>query len=69
MSALEFERTINVLLTQRGLSDVAFFHETGNRAPARYAINATFARLSSDNGMGPSWIFRDVHGRWARPQR
>src|SRR5258705_9216068 len=60
-SALEFERTVNELLTQGGLSHVAFFHETGNRAPARYAINATFARVGSDNGIGPGWIFQDVH--------
>ena len=61
MSAVDFERTVNELLTQGGLSHVAFFHETGNRAPARYAINATFARLESDNGIGPRWIFQDVH--------
>jgi len=60
-SPLEFERTVNELLTQGGLSHVAFFHETGNRAPARYAINATFTRLESDNGIGPRWIFQDVH--------
>jgi len=60
-SAREFERTVNELLTQGGLSHVAFFHETGNRAPARYAINATFARLDADGGAGPHWIFQDVH--------
>ena len=60
-SAVDFERTVNELLTEGGLSHVAFFHETGNRAPARYAINATFARLESDNGVGPRWIFQDVH--------
>src|SRR5688572_1302451 len=42
-STVDFERIVNELLTQGGLSHVAFFHETGNRAPARYAINATFA--------------------------
>jgi carboxyl-terminal processing protease len=60
-SAVDFERTVNELLTHGGLSHVAFFHESGNRAPARYAINATFARLESDNGIGPRWIFQDVH--------
>ena len=60
-SALDFERTVNELLTEGGLSHVAFFHETGNQAPARYAINATFTRLESDNGIGPRWIFQDVH--------
>src|SRR5436309_3157703 len=60
-SAVEFEQTVNELLAQGGLSHVAFFHETGNRAPARYAINATFTRLESDNGIGPRWIFQDVH--------
>jgi C-terminal processing protease CtpA/Prc len=60
-SALDFELTVNELLTQGGLSHVAFFHETGNRAPARYAINATFTHLESDNGIGPRWIFQDVH--------
>ena len=54
-TALEFERTVNELLTQGGLSHVAFFHETGNRAPARYAINATFTRRRSpERSMVPS---------------
>ena len=61
VSAADFERTVNELLSEGGLSHVAFFHETGNRAPARYAINATFTRLESDNGIGPRWIFQDVH--------
>jgi C-terminal processing protease CtpA/Prc len=60
-SAVDFERTVNELLTHGGLSHVAFFHESGNRAPARYAINATFARLESGNGVGPRWMFQDVH--------
>ena len=61
VSPADFERTVNELLSEGGLSHVAFFHETGNRAPARYAVNATFTRLESDNGMGPRWIFQDVH--------
>lgn len=60
-STADFERAINQLLMQGGLSHIAFFHETGNRAPARYAINATFARLESHNGVGPHWMFQDVH--------
>jgi carboxyl-terminal processing protease len=61
VSTAEFERTVNEVLSEGGLSHVAFFHETGNRAPARYAINATFTRLESDDGMGPRWVFQDVH--------
>src|SRR5882672_8895253 len=51
-SVIDFERIVNEVLTQGRLSHVAFFHETGNRAPARYAINATFACLESDDGAG-----------------
>src|SRR5207247_11181449 len=42
-SALDFERTVNELLTEGCLSHAALFHEAGHRAPARYAINAPFA--------------------------
>ena len=38
----EFEARVSEALNRGGLSHVAFFHETGQRAPARYAINATF---------------------------
>ena len=61
MSAVDFERMINELLAQGGLSHAAFFHETGRRAPARYAINATFVRVDSDNALGTRWMFQDVH--------
>jgi carboxyl-terminal processing protease len=33
-------------------------HNSGQRAPARYAINATF--MSTD-GVSPRWMFQDVH--------
>jgi carboxyl-terminal processing protease len=54
----EFEARISRVLALGGLSHVAFFHETGQRAPARYAINATF--LATDEAP-TRWMFQDVH--------
>ncbi len=42
-----------------GLSHVAFFHESAQRAPARYAINATFCPIETSEGQ--RWLFEDVH--------
>ena len=54
----EFEARVSEALNRGGLSHVAFFHETGQRAPARYAINATFTAT----GEKPArWMFQDVH--------
>lgn len=58
-SEAEFESTFNTALTRGGLSHVAFFHETAQHAPARYAINATFC--ASDTRDGRRWVFEDVH--------
>lgn len=55
----EFEATFNKVLTRGGLSHVAFFHESAQHAPARYAINATFC--ASDTQDGRRWVFEDVH--------
>lgn len=55
----EFEHRVNRALVRGGLSHVAFFHESARRAPARYAINATFAALETPDG--PRWVFQDVH--------
>jgi carboxyl-terminal processing protease len=55
----DFEATFNTVLTRGGLSHVAFFHETAQHAPARYAINATFC--ASDTQDGRRWVFEDVH--------
>ena len=41
-SSADFEIRVNSVLSRGGLSHVAFFHESAQRAPARYAINATF---------------------------
>jgi carboxyl-terminal processing protease len=58
-SPAEFELRVNRALGRGGLSHVAFFHESAQRAPARYAINATFAAL--DTPEGQRWLFEDVH--------
>jgi carboxyl-terminal processing protease len=55
----EFEARVNRVLAMGGLSHVAFFHETGQHAPARYAINATFCAAEAEDG--PRWLFEDVH--------
>ena len=54
----EFEARVCEVLARGGLSHLAFFHESGQRAPARYAINTTFL---SDGGAEPRWVFQDVH--------
>jgi hypothetical protein len=58
-SVASLEARVSAILSRGGLSHVAFFHVTAQRAPARYAINATFT--SFDKGSGPRWIFQDVH--------
>jgi carboxyl-terminal processing protease len=58
-SASEFERRFNTVLSGSGLSHIAFFHASGQRAPARYAINATFFDWNSSEGR--RWVFQDVH--------
>jgi carboxyl-terminal processing protease len=55
----DFEAKVNSVLTRGGLSHVAFFHESAQHAPARYAINATFAAADTEDGR--CWIFEDVH--------
>ena len=58
-SPAEFESGMNRVVARGGLSHVAFFHQTGQRAPARYAINATFCVFDTPDG--PRWLFQDVH--------
>lgn len=58
-SAADFEARMNGVLAQGGLSHVAFFHQSAERAPARYAINATFC--AADTQDGRRWMFEDVH--------
>jgi len=58
-SAAKFEQRVNEVMTRAGLSRVAFFHESAQRAPARYAINATFSTFQTPEGS--RWIFQDVH--------
>jgi carboxyl-terminal processing protease len=58
-SPAEFESRVNTVLGRGGLSHVAFFHESAQRAPARYAINATFRGY--DRPDGSHWMFQDVH--------
>jgi C-terminal processing protease CtpA/Prc len=58
-SPAEFESRMNAVIARGGLSHVAFFHQSAQRAPARYAINATFCPF--DTRDGPRWLFEDVH--------
>jgi C-terminal processing protease CtpA/Prc len=58
-SPAEFESRMNAVVAKGGLSHVAFFHQTGQRAPARYAINTTFCTFETPDG--PRWLFQDVH--------
>ena len=58
-SPADFERRVNSVLSRGGLSHVAFFHDSAQRAPARYAINATFCAV--DTREGSRWVFEDVH--------
>lgn len=55
----EFESRVNALMAGGGLSHVAFFHQSAQRAPARYSINATFCAF--DTRHGSRWLFEDVH--------
>jgi C-terminal processing protease CtpA/Prc len=58
-SPAEFESKMNAVISQGSLSHVAFFHQSAQRAPARYAVNATFCAF--DTSSGPRWLFQDVH--------
>ena len=58
-SQAEFESRMNAVVGRGGLSHIAFFHQSAQRAPARYAINATFCAFDSPDG--PRWLFQDVH--------
>ena len=58
-SPAEFESRMSAVIGRGGLSHVAFFHQSAQRAPARYAINATFCAF--DTPEGPRWLFEDVH--------
>jgi C-terminal processing protease CtpA/Prc len=55
----EFETRVNTVLGRGGLSHVAFFHASAQRAPARYAINATFRGYERPEAS--HWMFQDVH--------
>lgn len=57
--AADLEVSVNKVMARGGLSHVAFFHGNGQRAPARYAINATFCAFDTSNGT--KWVFEDVH--------
>lgn len=58
-SPSEFESRVNAIMASGGLSHVAFFHQSAQRAPARYSINATFCAF--DTPHGSRWLFEDVH--------
>jgi C-terminal processing protease CtpA/Prc len=56
-SAAEFEQRVNVALATLKSSHVAFFHGSGTRVPAHYALNATFLKADDPD---PLWLFLDV---------
>jgi hypothetical protein len=58
-SPADFELLVNKVMARGGLSHVAFFHGSAQRAPARYAVNATFCAFDTPNGA--RWMFEDVH--------
>lgn len=58
-SPAEFESRVNAAIARGGLSHVAFFHDSAQHAPARYAINATFCPFDTPHGR--RWLFEDVH--------
>ncbi len=53
-----FESAMQSLVAQLGSSHTAFFHESGERVPARYSINATFHQFETHRGL--RWVFQDV---------
>lgn len=56
-SAAEFEQRVNAVLTTLKSSHVAFFHGSGTRVAAPYALNATFLKTDDPE---PVWTFLDV---------
>ena len=58
-SPAEFERRVSAVLESGRLSHVAFFHDTAQHVPARYAVCATFSAVETSDG--PLWMFQDVH--------
>jgi C-terminal processing protease CtpA/Prc len=56
-SRREFDQRVNGALATLKSSHVAFFHGSGTRVPAHYALNATF--LNSEDSE-PLWFFLDV---------
>src|SRR5688572_24479099 len=58
-SPADFERRVASVLEGGGLSHVAFFHDTAQHVPARYAVCATFSEAEASDG--PLWMFQDVH--------
>src|SRR5262249_26751441 len=57
-SSGEFDQRVNGVLSTLKSSHVAFFHGTGTRVPAPYALNATF--LNPEDPAEPRWLFLDV---------
>jgi hypothetical protein len=57
-SPTDFEARVNAVLGRGDLSHVTLFDETAQRAPARYAINATFCGYDTPDGS--RWSCQDV---------
>lgn len=57
-SSGEFDQRVNGVLSTLKSSHVAFFHGTGTRVPAPYALNATF--LNPEESAESRWLFLDV---------
>jgi len=56
-SVAEFDQRVNAVLATLKSSHVAFFHGSGTRVPAQYALNATFLEGEDPE---PAWMFLDV---------
>jgi carboxyl-terminal processing protease len=58
-SAEDFEKEMQVMVSQLKTSHTGFFHRSARNIPARLAINATVENLAVDGE--ECWMFRDVH--------
>ena len=58
-SEAHFEKSMNELLTELGVSHTGFFHESIRRANARMALSATL--FEYQNKSEARWMFQDVH--------
>lgn len=55
----DFEKEMQVMVSQLKTSHTGFFHRSARNIPARLAINATVENLVVDGDQ--RWMFQDVH--------